>query len=379
MLRFPQGHALRATRRFASPQKVEAFAVLRGVSLTRSYRKPAKPPLSFVFDIDGVLLRESTVLPAAKRALTLLEGDNAFGTKIPYILVTNGGGKTEEDRCKDLTSELGFPITTSQFIQSHTILKSHSHRYADEPVLVLGGRRDEVKKIAEGYGFKKAYSTLDVKAWNPHVWPFYDLTPEELASTTPIDFSKTRLSAIFVFHDPRNWALDVQVATDVILSGGVIGAPYVHPKKRSSAEKPVQLVFCNPDLQWGAQFERPRLGQGAFRVAFQAVFKSLTGMEYPYEQYGKPTNATYQFAENVLREHTAKVIGGPVDGTPSVYMIGDNPESDIAGANAAGWSSILVHTGVYNPEDGPPTHQPTHEAEDVEAAVKWAIEREFTK
>jgi ribonucleotide monophosphatase NagD (HAD superfamily) len=31
-------------------------------------------------------------------------------------------------------------------------------------------------------------------------------------------------------------------------------------------------------------------------------------------------------------------------------MIGDNPESDIAGANTKGWTSILVKTGVYNPQ-----------------------------
>ena len=29
-------------------------------------------------------------------------------------------------------------------------------------------------------------------------------------------------------------------------------------------------------------------------------------------------------------------------------MIGDNPESDIAGANAKGWTSILVKTGVFD-------------------------------
>lgn len=50
--------------------------------------------------------------------------------------------------------------------------------------------------------------------------------------------------------------------------------------------------------------------------------------------------------------------------------------ADIAGANAAGWSSILVRTGVYDPSEGPPTHTPTVEAADVEEAVTWAIERE---
>lgn len=49
---------------------------------------------------------------------------------------------------------------------------------------------------------------------------------------------------------------------------------------------------------------------------------------------------------------------------------------DIAGANAAGWHSVLVRTGVYEPELGGPSHVPTHEAGDVESAVQWAIKRE---
>ena len=31
-------------------------------------------------------------------------------------------------------------------------------------------------------------------------------------------------------------------------------------------------------------------------------------------------------------------------------MIGDNPKSDIAGANGNGWVSILVRTGVFDPK-----------------------------
>lgn len=32
-------------------------------------------------------------------------------------------------------------------------------------------------------------------------------------------------------------------------------------------------MFCNPDLIWRSDFDRPRLGQGAFKEAFQAVYK----------------------------------------------------------------------------------------------------------
>ena len=55
------------------------------------------------------------------------------------------------------------------------------------------------------------------------------------------------------------------------------------------------------------------------------------------------------------------------------------PRVDIAGANNAGWNSVLVRTGVYEPDNGPPTHTPTYEATDVEEAVLWAINNELGK
>ena len=61
------------------------------------------------------------------------------------------------------------------------------------------------------------------------------------------------------------------------------------------------------------------------------------------------------------------------------HVIPPFPLADIAGANAAGWSSVLVRTGVYDRADGPPAHNPTHEAGNVEAAVQWAIEREINR
>ncbi|KAJ6558501.1 HAD hydrolase [Mycena vulgaris] len=329
----------------------------------------AKPPLAFVFDIDGVLIRGEDVLPSAKRALSILEGNNPFGVKLPYILLTNGGGVSEQERCEKLTTKLGFKIRANQYVQAHTILKTLSHKYTDTPVLVLGGKLDQVRQVATDYGFKKAYTSLDVLAWNPSVWPFHQLAASESAATKELDFSQTPISAIFVFHDPRNWAMDIQVSCDVIQSGGVIGGPYVPLENQI---KPVELVFCNPDLIWRSDFDRPRLGQGAFKVAFQAVFKALTGSEYPHVQFGKPTRATYNFAAQVLSDGMGH--SGPL---PPVYMIGDNPESDIAGANAAEWQSVLVKTGVF--AGGQPAHEPTYIAEDVEEAVSWAIAKEYKR
>lgn len=277
----------------------------------------------------------------------------------------------EEERCARLSDQLGVQIHAQQFIQSHTILNSLAHTFADTPTLVLGGRGDAVRKVAESYGFRRAYTTLDVHAWNPSVWPLHDLTQSERECTIPVDFSQTPIEAIIVFHDPRNWSLDIQVMCDVLQSGGVIGGPFLRPGQLK--RRPVEVIFCNPDLIWRADFERPRLGQGAFKEASLAVFKALTGHTYDFIQYGKPTTATYKFAEKVLADELERLYGHRA--LPPVYMIGDNPESDIAGANGADWSSVLVHTGVYDPKAGKSTHKPTHEAEDVESAVQLAIKQ----
>lgn len=205
------------------------------------------------------------------------------------------------------------------------------------------------------------------------VWPFHSLLPEEKEfAQRHVDFSQRPISAIFVFHDPRNWALDIQIICDIILSGGIVGGPLVDPPKQD-----IELVFCNPDLLWRSDFPRPRLGQGAFKEAFQAVYKALTGRVYPHVQFGKPTRATFEFAEQVLEDLLMQQ--GYSNPLPPRYMIGDNPESDIAGAHRAGWHSILVHTGVYDPARGPSEHRPTFEATDVEDAVLLAIQTEFER
>lgn len=40
-------------------------------------------------------------------------------------------------------------VSLSQFMQAHTVLRSVVNKYADEPVLVLGGRPGDVPRVAE--------------------------------------------------------------------------------------------------------------------------------------------------------------------------------------------------------------------------------------
>lgn len=59
----------------------------------------------------------------------------------------------------------------------------------------------------------------------------------------------------------------------------------------------------------------------------------------------------------------------------NIYMIGDNPESDIAGGNGVGWITILVRSGVFKPTnqtsfDGNDKKNPaTHVVENFKEAI----------
>lgn len=100
--------------------------------------------------------------------------------------------------------------------------------------------------------------------------------------------------------------------------------------------------------------------------------------------FGKPYRITYDYANELLRQHlismapassataeAAKLVG------PSVWMVGDNTESDIRGAVDYGWSSALVRTGVYKDHNGPPNYTPTILVDNVEQAVIQAIQTEW--
>ncbi|QRW21496.1 haloacid dehalogenase-like hydrolase domain protein [Rhizoctonia solani] len=333
---------------------------LHGVSRRR-------PPVAFAFDIDGVLLRGHTPIPAAFEAMKILEGQNELGV-IPFITLTNGGGVIEDTRAKELSTQLNTNIKTSQVIQAHTIIKSLVPKYRGKAVLVLGGIGDSVRRVAESYGLD-AYTPLDILAWESTISPFHTLTKEEQSTTRPGNFSTTPIHAVIVFHDPRNWLLDTQVVCDV-LQGRYV-EPSLWEKMKKANPSPVDLIFCNPDLIWRAAFPQPRLGQGGFITAFQAVYQAQFGEAYPFTQYGKPCKDTYDWAKIVLKNQIAEMERTDPNHieTPPIYMIGDNPASDIAGPTGPVGDRFLYILEFMIPRP----------AEDVAQAVHWALKREAGK
>ncbi|KAK2804154.1 hypothetical protein FQN50_006696 [Emmonsiellopsis sp. PD_5] len=331
--------------------------------------------MAFAFDIDGVLLHGDRIIPESRRVMELLNGDNELGIKIPYILLTNGGGKTETERTEQISRILGSPISTGQFIQSHTPMQALSEYY--ETVLVVGGEGYKARAAAEGYGFKNVVLCKDILAWDPTISPWRHFTEEELKEAKPRDFDNMNFDAILVIADSRDYATDIQIIMDLLLSEN----GRLKTKAKDPLANRMPIYFSHGDLVFPTEHKLPRMTQGAFRIGIEAMYKALTGADLERVIYGKPELATYKYADEVISSWM-KEIHNERSLPENIYMIGDNPASDIIGGNMYGWNTCLVRTGVFqggeNDENNPASFGVFDTVLDaVQAAVRKELGHEF--
>lgn len=381
---------------------------LESLSLHRTSQARAtwSPDFALAFDIDGVLVRGKIPIPCGKEALELLKKHT-----VPFIMLTNSGGHPEDIHSKRVSERLGTEIQEDQFVQSHTPFKLVIDNYKNQWVLVLGGSKDQIKKLGAAYGLdpEKILTTSDIQKQHPLINPFPELTLAHHSMYGQIREKFTaedRIAAVFVFSSPRDWCLDIQICLDLLLSkGGVLGTRSAKNGDKSLPNHGYQqdgqprLYFCNPDLEWATQYRLPRLAQGGFRAALEGVWLSATKGQARLQAWtcGKPTSTTYRYAERVMEKNHGRGVpdadgdadadadadaGAGASKLRRVYMIGDNPKSDICGALIADeeshleWRSVLVETGVYK-AGTVPEYQPTVVKENVLEAVKWVLREEM--
>ncbi|POS84037.1 hypothetical protein EPUL_005448 [Erysiphe pulchra] len=356
---------------------------------------------AFAFDIDGVLIRGGRPIPEAIEAMKVLNGKNEYGVKVQVsntpsnlystILLTThlsfestiatltnlGGGKTESERCIDLSRQLDIEVSPSQFICGHTPMREMVEKYTT--ILVVGGEGEKCREVAEEYGFRDVVTPGDIIKYNEATTPFRRLTNEERAKSRKRDFSKTKIEAIFIFADSREWASDIQIILDLAMSKG----GYIGTLSEIFNEGP-PIYFSHNDIVWSAAHDNVRLGMGALRKMVEMLFTGLTkGKELETIAFGKPQIGTFQFASRLLQQWRKEEYG--IDRPPeTVYFVGDTPESDIKGTNEYNekaqneWHSILVNTGVYQPGTEP-AFKPRVNVSTVLDAVNYGIRREMKR
>ncbi|KAF3770482.1 HAD-superfamily hydrolase, partial [Cryphonectria parasitica EP155] len=345
---------------------------------------------AIAFDIDGVLVRGKQPIPSAGSALDILRIHS-----VPFILLTNGGGLTEFAHAKRVSTRVGVSIREDQFVQSHTPFRHFVDQYQGKYILALGGYGDQIREVAVAYGFDWDYvlTSSDLVKHFPSIHPFPEMTQQShlLHGKLHDNFAhEPPISAILVFSSPRDWCLDLQLCLDLLLSeGGRLGTRSTKNGNTALDNAGYQqdgqpaLYFCNPDLEWATSHSQPRLAQGAFRAALEGVWSGITQGHAQLQAWtcGKPTATTYEFAEAAIQLCHARLRSQAATALRTVYMVGDNPESDIQGAllanNAHGahpeWRSVLVKSGVYT-ADSPPRFEPTVIKDDIWEAVRWVIQ-----
>ena len=350
------------------------------------------------FSIVGVLVRSSQPIPGASESLSYLRSN-----QIPFILLTNGGGKHESERVEDLSRKLSVNLDTSMFVQSHTPYAElvHEEGMKDKCVLVVGGDYGRCQAVAEQYGFTNVITPGDIFAAHPEICPtsknfgdyynkFTKPLPKPVNPQSPEDSLK--IDAIFIYNDSRDWGLDLQLIMDILLSReGIMGTVSAKNGDRSlpnngylqDGQPP--LYGSNADLLWAAAYHLPRFGQGSFHEALNGVWNALTGgpregAHLHKTVIGKPFKPTYDFSEHRLIQHRDTLFGDDTTPLKRVYMVGDNPESDIRGANTFDsprgieWISLLTRTGVFKDAPGvTPSWKPREIVDDVRAAVQYAL------
>jgi len=322
-----------------------------------------------LFDIDGVLLRGKEPIDVAAEAMQMIYKDGDF--IIPTVFCTNAFGKRER-KAENLSSALGIKVDPDQIILSQSPLEMF-HEYHDKNVLIVGPEHDGgFFDVAQELGFEKIITLDDVRRAFPYLdWVDRKLWPKEPVQNDP-NFPK--IEAVVVLGEPLKWEGALQLILDVLQSNGDLAKG-----KPDGDIEQIPLMASNMDLQWMAKAPIPRFGNGAFLLCLEALFEKTTGKRLEYTALvGKPSVVTYQYSLKLMEEFVQNKMQDKSEEVQikTVYCFGDNPLSDIYGANlfteqlqkarASGNQnltsvaslekcvSVLVGTGVYDPNEPEP-------------------------
>lgn len=242
---------------------------------------------SVFFDAYGVLVDADGALPGAVEAIAAL---NAAGQ--PFLVVTNDASRSPENAAARLR-RLQLEISPEQILSSGMMIApalSESLRHGDRVVVL--GTPDSAEYARQ-------------------------------AGVTVVDASSAHPADAVVIADEGGF--DVLASMDDVLS--MLVAAIRHGRTP-------RLLLANPDLIYPSGQGSFGVTAGSLALVLEHALRRIVGPTAPvFEPLGKPSARI--FAEAVRRV-----------GTSDVVMIGDQLETDIVGAKAAGLATALMLGGV---------------------------------
>jgi HAD superfamily hydrolase (TIGR01450 family) len=254
-----------------------------------------------LFDAYGVLVHGAGPLPGAADLIARL---NQAGRR--YFIVTNDASKRPATAAQRF-QRFGLAVDEAHILTSGLLLTPHfaAHGLIGQRCTVLGPS-DSARYVEEAGGVVV-----------PPDQPFDVLVIGDESGFPFIEWADAALSSLFASID---------------------------------AGRDVHLVVPNPDLIYPG-------GGGGFGFAAGTIanmFEGALALRYPHRpdlrfvRLGKPNTPIFEDA--VRRAGTSRAV-----------MIGDQLETDIKGARAAGLDAVWIETGVTStiPEDTPAHLRPT--------------------
>uniref|UniRef100_A0A4W4GUX4 Haloacid dehalogenase like hydrolase domain containing 5 n=1 Tax=Electrophorus electricus TaxID=8005 RepID=A0A4W4GUX4_ELEEL len=219
------------------------------VRLVQSRRYSNHNPNFFglLFDIDGVLVRGRTPIPAAKQCFrNLVDGNGKY--RVPVVFVTNAGNCLRQTKAEQLSHLLEVEVSPDQVMLSHSPLRVFS-QFHNVCVLVSG--QGPVLELAYNLGFQNVV-TIDMLR---EAYPLLDVVDHHRRPKYVVPSSKELppIEAVILFGEPIRWETNLQLIADVLLTNGrpgnaVTSLHYPH----------IPVLACNMDLLWMAEAKNPR-------------------------------------------------------------------------------------------------------------------------
>ncbi|KAL0583652.1 hypothetical protein ABG067_006465 [Albugo candida] len=320
-----------------------------------------KSTFGVAIDVDGVLIRGKVPIPGAASVLQGLQ-DRA----IPHVIMTNAGGYVEERKAEQLSEILNYEIDPKKMCLSHSPMRKLAAKYKNELVLAVGKDCTDLSAVMKKYGFQNALTVGQLHNNFPKLYPDIPISSDaERLNMVQLELCKHQFAAVFVLIDPIYWGRELQIVMDVVCAQeGRLGD--------KGLRQQVPVYSACMDFQYMSDFHLPRYGAGAFRAVLEHLYHRTTGHHLEQTFYGKPEKTSFEYVEKLIDEQHENV--------ERIYMIGDNPLTDIQGANGAGgrWKSLLTLSGMHVGPGNHKEHPAYRVVADVNDAFKFMLQ-DFSK
>jgi HAD superfamily hydrolase (TIGR01450 family) len=248
---------------------------------------------ALVLDIDGVLLLVKRATSGSRELLARLRAERR-----PFLLLTNDGDHSPREKAAILR-RCGLEIQATEIVSCAHGLSGvvAEHGLSGAPFFVMGNLGSPC--YAEAAGLK---------------------TTRELKELP-------RCRGVIVGENNYDWEPTINAVVNFFIH---------HPE--------ALLITPNPDEYYPDGRGGLRLAAGSVARLIQRALATYGCPKQPL-YLGKPHAPIFRFAHRRLEQMAGRGIA-----KGRVLMIGDNLDSDVAGATAFGYRAAVVLTGITTPE-----------------------------